>query len=155
MGKMYSWSKYPGDADLLAYEPGAELREIPVPILTENPGRTDEEMDMEAREQIPRVQQPFLPRRVTQEEIQSSGSQESSAANFNEETQLEVQWKNSEMSEVEPGHQRINQWEDSSGTGVETPCTGGKTAATTTNQSEPSVQNSPSAGDARREIDYF
>ena len=95
--------EYPGDEDLLAYEPGAELREIPVPIITENPGRTDEEMDTEARERIPRVQQPFPTRRVTQEEIQPRSSQESSAANPDEATQTEIQWENSEMSEVEPG----------------------------------------------------
>ena len=110
--------EYPGDTDVLPYEPGAELGEIPVPILTENPSRTDEEMDTEARERIPRVQQPSPTRRATQDEIQSRSSQES-PANPNEATQTENQWENSEMGEVELGQESIIQWEDSSDTGVE------------------------------------
>ena len=83
-------------------------------------------MDMEARERIPRVQQqPSLPRREAQDE--ETPADEATLPD--------------------------SQWEDSSGTGVETPCTGGKTAAKTTNQSEHSIPNSPSAGDARRESD--
>jgi len=134
--------EYPGDTDLLAYEPGAELREIPVPILTENPGRTDEEVGIEARERIPIGQQQLsLPRCRTQDESQSNNPQEPLAANPEEE-------ENSEMSEVEPGHRSIIQWEDSWDTGVETPCTGGKTAATKTHQSEQSI---PTTVEARTE----